>query len=66
MELGEKKICQKPEEGAQNQEKKIYEGTAMPSRGRIRENEAKCKKRNKGKQETEIQITAKDRPSDES
>lgn len=42
--------------------KKIYEGTAMPSRGRIRENEAKCKKRNKGKQETEIQITAKDRP----
>lgn len=45
--------------------KKIYEGTAMPSRGRIRENEAKCKKRNKGKQETEIQITAKDRPSDE-
>lgn len=30
--------------GSAEPEKKIYQRTAMPSRGRIRENKAKCKK----------------------
>lgn len=46
--------------GRKTDQKRMYQGTVMPSRGRLRENQAKNKKRSQGRQEAEIQTKAKD------
>lgn len=60
MKLEKERTGHGPGERAQNQ-KKVYQGTAMSSRERIRENKAKNIKRRKGKQEAKIQAKAKNK-----
>lgn len=62
MKLEEEGTCQGLREGTQNQ-KKMFQGTFMPSRRRVREDKAKDNKRSKGKQEARIQTEAKGRPT---